>query len=285
MKKYALLAFVLLIGISKGFCKTKTHEGVINNLIENAEIYLKVTNKVPLTEMEEIRVNFFIGFVYGVISSHNHKSQIPVGMEAIKGVAQNIILLDREAMMGKTMYEIVIYGLREYLSKSPTANSDSVPNESPTANSDSVPNNDNEFPITFSDKYGIWEIQILEILKGQEIADRGKCFNEDQPKVASKNGKKLVHFFVKVTNKRYEKVKYVSVSSFQLESVEGEVSEQNITKDKIQGNLGIGRSCRGGVMFDYYNDLTPKTLIFDTGLTENNERFYAKSPDLSKFFK
>ena len=131
------------------------------------------------------------------------------------------------------------------------------------------------------------------MLKGQEIVDRGK-YHSFQFESASKDGKKLVYFFVKVTNKRYKEIKRVSFRSFQLETVEGEVSETEQTTDYINGDLSIGRSCRGGVAFDYYNDQTPKTLIFDLGLVEkkeygyltlDEERLYAKSPDLRKFFK
>jgi len=287
MKIFTLFALALLIGVSKGFCEVNTHSSLTAGLLKGASILISDKKKTP---SDEILAYYYMGYLEGVIESLKDEINIPattptniivqklalVIVETHKVAPEAFMKLDRN-MVARICLESL------------------YPREDPSsANSVSVPTNGNEFPITFSDKYGIWEIQILEILKGEEILDRGLSYDWELER-ASKSGKKYVHFFVKVKNKKYKETKSVGQSTFQLESVEGEVSRHTVVKkDSIEGDLGIGRSNRGGVMFAYYNDQTPKTLIFSlglvkqsmyAGLTIDEEEIFAKSPDLSKFFK
>jgi len=286
IKILTLFALALLIGVSKGFCEVNTHSSSTARLIQGARAF-KSANKA---ESGWKLAYYFMGYVEGVISSHKDELNIPATtphnemVGAIAGIINQAHQEFPEDIMKVDRREIVLMCLRNLYPKK----------DSSSANSVSVPTNGNEFPITFSDPYGIFEIQILEILKAQEILDRGLCYRH-QLEEASKSGKKYVYFFVKVTNKKYKNTKFIPQWSFQLESVEGEISEfSTVKKDGIKGDLSISRSTRGGVMFAYYNDQTPKTLIFSLGLidvttyggiTIDEEEIFAKSPDLSKFFK
>lgn len=286
MKIITLFALALLIGVSKGFCEANTHSSLTAGLLNGARILISDKKK---TASDEILANYYMGYLEGVIESLKDEIKIPATTPT-NVIVQNLAL--ELVQTYKKAPESFMKLDRNMAARICLTNL--YPKEDPSsANSVSVPTNGNEFPITFSDKHGIFEIQILEILKGQEIVDRKKCEPHNLSK-AKDQGKKCVYFFIKITNKKLKESKSIYYFNFDLESVEGEITAGNMSNDALAQAISAGRSARGGLLFEYYDDQTPKTLIWPLGLidvkkygylTIDEEEIFAKSPDLSKFFK
>lgn len=287
MKIFTLFALALLIGVSKGFCEANTHSSSTAGLLNGARILISDKKKTP---SDEILAYYCRGYLEGVIESLKDEIKIPATTPT-NVIVQNLALVivatyekvEHEHFMGFDRNKIIRLALESLYPKK----------DSSSANSVSVPTNGNEFPITFSDPYGIFEIQILEILKGQEIVDRKK-YSDWKVSNAKDLGKKCVYFFIKITNKKLKESRDIYTVSFDLESVEGEITQGTDPHDDIEGTISAGRSVRGGVLFKYYDDQTPKTLFWPLGLNDvtryggitiDKEEVFARSPDLSKFFK
>lgn len=134
--------------------------------------------------------------------------------------------------------------------------------------------------IIFSDASEAVTVEILQILFNEKSVSKEKihAFHLDN---AYKSGKKIIYFELKITNNKYDGELSVSQHNFKLESASGETFSVRQTRDYITGNIHRGKSVRGGVAFEIYQESIPSVLRYDVGLRTPMGKLEAISPELA----
>ncbi len=140
-------------------------------------------------------------------------------------------------------------------------------------------------PIIFTDPSEAVEIEVTKILVGMEAVNAEKI-HEWQVEKLKKQGKAMVYFEVRVTNKNFPSGgKRVFPSDFSLVDNKNNTYSYAVTQDGISATIHAGRSTTGGIAFEVYKDAIPAELLYDTGLVTGSMgwKIYAKLRGLSEF--
>ena len=149
------------------------------------------------------------------------------------------------------------------------------------ANNGNIENNSSLPKIIFSDSIEAVTVEILQVLFNDQIISKEKMY-QSVLNSAYKSGKKLIYFELKITNNKYDGALSILYPSFKLESTTGETFSAEQTLDYIVGSIHRGRSVRGGVAFEIYQESIPNLFRYDIGLKTSNGKLEAISPQLEK---
>ena len=149
------------------------------------------------------------------------------------------------------------------------------------ANNGNIENNSSLPRIIFSDSIEAVTVEILQVLFNDQLLSKEKMHKHDLD-FAYKSDKKLIYFELKITNNKYDGALNIMYPSFKLESTTGETFSAKQTRDYITGDIHRGRSVRGGVAFEIYQESIPNLLRYDIGLQTPNGKLEAISPQLEK---
>ena len=140
-----------------------------------------------------------------------------------------------------------------------------------------------ESPIVFSDSSNAVEVRVTNILVGKAAvsAEKYHGFKLDHLRT---QGKTIIYFEVRITNKAFPEEMNISQHSFSLVDGKNNTYSCEQTRDYITGSIHMGRSITGGIAFAVYRDAMPSNMIYDTGLVRGNSgsKVYATLYGLSR---
>lgn len=122
--------------------------------------------------------------------------------------------------------------------------------------------------VEFSDQAGVVTVEILQILTGDEVVQKGKYWAR-QLDLMRQEGKDIIYFEIKITNNSYNGE--LRRGGIKLESTNGETFTTLQTRDYLQIFINKGKSARGGIAFALYPDTKPSILRFGTNIVDSRK--------------
>ena len=143
--------------------------------------------------------------------------------------------------------------------------------DAPKAESEPSPRTGLQSPIIFSDSANSVEVQVTDILLGNEAVSAGK-YHRFQLENLQQQGKTIIYLGIRITNKSYSDEMRIAHSNFKLTDNKNNTYACEQTRDYVRGSIHLGHSTSGGIAFAVDADAIPSELIYNTGFVLANSR-------------